>query len=30
MQKWEYLLVEASAYPFGDKLVNIYVNGKEW
>ncbi|MCL2923269.1 MAG: hypothetical protein MGF17_01190 [Trichodesmium sp. MAG_R04] len=30
MQKWEYLLVEAGAYPFGDKLVNIYVNGKEW
>ncbi|NES04286.1 MAG: hypothetical protein F6K22_16490 [Okeania sp. SIO2F4] len=29
MQKWEYLLVEASPYPFGDKLINIYINGKE-
>ena len=24
--KWEYLLVEASPYPFGDKLISIYSN----
>lgn len=30
MQKWEYLLVEASPYPFGDKLNGLYINGEEW
>ena len=30
MQKWEYLLAEASPYPFGDKLISIYINGQEW
>lgn len=30
MQRWEYLLVEASPYPFGDKMVHVYVNGQEW
>ena len=30
MQKWEYILVEASLYSFGDKLISIYVNSKEW
>ena len=30
MQKWEYILVDASPYPFGDKLISIYINGQEW
>lgn len=30
MQKWEYILVEASLYSFEDKLISIYVNSKEW
>jgi len=29
MQKWEYLFLEASPYPFGDRLINLYVNGQE-
>jgi hypothetical protein len=29
MQKWEYLFLEASPYPFGDKLISLYVNGEE-
>ena len=29
MQKWEYVLVEASPYPFGDKLNSLYINGQE-
>lgn len=29
MPKWEYLFVEASPYPFGDKLINLYANGEE-
>lgn len=33
MQKWEYLSIEASPYPFGDKLISLYANGqdlREW
>jgi len=29
MQKWEYLLVDANMYPFGNKLISLYVNGEE-
>lgn len=29
MQKWEYLFVDANMYPFGNKLISIYVNGEE-
>ncbi len=29
MQKWEYIFVQASPYPFGDKLNNLYLNDQE-
>ncbi|MEG4572358.1 hypothetical protein QUA56_06620 [Microcoleus sp. N3A4] len=29
MQKWEYLFVDANMYPFGNKLISLYVNGEE-
>ncbi len=29
MKKWEYLFVDASMYPFGNKLISLYVNGEE-
>ena len=29
MQKWEYLFVDANMYPFGNKLISLYVNSEE-
>ncbi|MGB3265614.1 MAG: hypothetical protein WBA89_16845 [Microcoleus sp.] len=29
MQKWEYFFVDANMYPFGNKLISLYVNGEE-
>jgi 2',3'-cyclic-nucleotide 2'-phosphodiesterase (5'-nucleotidase family) len=29
MKKWEYLFVDANMYPFGNKLISLYVNGEE-
>jgi len=29
MQKWEYLFLDANMYPFGNKLISLYVNGEE-
>ncbi|MCY7385663.1 MAG: 5'-nucleotidase C-terminal domain-containing protein [Microcoleus sp. CAN_BIN18] len=29
MKKWDYLFLDANMYPFGNKLISLYVNGEE-